>query len=510
MSVAARFISGSLASWSKIVVTVGAQIALVPVFLSHWSVETYGCWLVMQSIASFVNIFSLAHHNYVGNAILQVPHSDPSAIGRVFSAAVPCSLGLGLAEVAVLGGLVGAGVMTPLFDANHTLTPSLLHEALVSLLIMAGSTYLCVFSSGLFSRIASTYGHFPRTAWWGVGLALGAALGSALFVVNGAGLLTTVLGTSLVNLLLYSAYQVDLWNICRRHKVRLSAPDWATGLGNLLASGPLGLSYLLGLFRQQGLRVMVSSTLGVSQAVTFATMRTASNVAQQAVATVVEPVFPEFMGFLRDRRQAAVVGTLAFVWLAVVFIMGPMLVLLQALAPWLFELWTRGKVPFDAMVFGLFSLNMLLFGLARPADSIVFGNNLLKVQLLTAATLATMTVCGIYWLDGWMGLKGVALVLLLTELVNASTLLYWASRWLQEQSMHWPRQLFLMALVEVVLSSVGIMAVAALPAWRVEITLCVFAGTALVLGQFLGCLPVQQKAWLRQKVGRFVPPLRQG
>lgn len=505
MSVAARFISGSLASWAKILVTVVTQVALVPIYLSNWPVETYGCWLVIQSIASFVNIFSLAHHNYVGNAILQIPHRDPLRIGAVFSAALPYSLALGLLELGILASLVLTDTVTPLFDPDHVLSFSLMQEASLSLLLLCGTTFLCVFSSGLYSRIASTYGHFPRTAWWGVGIALISALGSALLVMNGFGLLMTVTGTSLLNLTLYAAYQFDLWCLSRRHHVELTTPDWSQGMANLLASFQLGLSYLLGLMRQQGLRVMVSSSLGVSQAVTFATMRTASNVAQQAVSTVVEPVFPEFMGFLRDRRQAAVVGTLAFVWLAVVFMLGPMLVLLQAIAPWLFELWTHGKVSFDPVVFGLFSLNMLLFGIARPADSIVFGNNLLKVQLGSAAVLAAMTVLGIYLLDGWLGLKGVALVLLLTELVSAATLLYSASRWLQEQSMQWPKALFLLALGEVVLCATGIFLVAFCPHWRVETTALIFAGTAWLLGKFLSYLPEQQKSWLRQRLGRYIP-----
>lgn len=507
MSVAARFISGSLASWAKIFVTVGTQIALVPIYLSHWPVETYGCWLVIQAIASFVNIFSLAHHNFVGNTILQVPQRDPLHIGAVFSAALPYSLGLGLLELGVLASLVLTDTVTHLFDPDHVLTESLMREASLSLLLLCGTTFLCIFTSGLYSRIASTYGHFPRTAWWGVGIALSSTLGSALLVMSGAGLLMTVTGTSVLNLLLYAVYQFDLWHLSRRHHVALTAPDWSQGIANLLASFQLGLSYLFGLMRQQGLRVMVSSTLGVSQAVTFATMRTASNVAQQAVSTVVEPVFPEFMGFLRDRRQAAVVGTLAFVWLAVVFMMGPMLVLLQAIAPWLFELWTRGKVPFDPMVFGLFSLNMLLFGLARPADSIVFGNNLLKVQLVTAAVLAAMTVLGIFLLDGWLGLKGVALVLLLTELVSAATLLYTASRWLQEQSMQWPKTLFMFALSEVVLCAAGIFMIALNPHWQIETIALVFAGTAWLLGKFLAHLPEQQKSWLRQRLGRYIPLL---
>lgn len=503
MTVAARFVSGSLASWARILVTIGTQIALVPVFLSHWSLEMYGCWLVIQSIASFVNIFSLAHHNYVGNALLQVSQRSPEQISRCLSSALPCSLGLGLLELGILGALVWAGAATPLFDADHALSPALRGEALASLLLMTSTTFLCVFASGLYSRVASTYGHFARTAWWGVGIALAGAIGSSLLVINGAGLLATVASTSLLNLGLYSAYQFDLWRLGRRYRICLIAPDWSMGIRNLLASGQLGLSYLLGLLRQQGTRVMVSSTLGVSHAVNFATMRTASNLAQQAVSTVVDPIFPEFMGFLRDRRHEAVIGTLAFVWLAVVFLLGPLLVLLQALAPWLFDLWTRGRVPFDPTVFGMFSVNMLLFGLARPADSIVFGNNLVRVQLTTAAVLAALTVIGIFGLNGWMGLQGVAIVLLTAELIGTATLLYWAYRWLSGQSLKWPKSLFMLAVLEVFLCSTGILVVALAPQLRVEALVMVFGSTTWVLYRFMSGLPSAQKVWLRDRLDRL-------
>lgn len=510
MGVASRFISGSLASWAKILVTVGVQVALVPVYLSHWSVETYGCWLVIQAITSFVNIFSLAHHNYVGNLIFQVPEKNPATIGKLLSAALAFSCALGLFELLLLLCATSLDFLINMFDPQSRLATGLLQEALVALLVVASTTFVSVFTTGLYSRVASVYGHFPRTAWWGVAMSLAAAVGAVLLVANGTGLLGTVIYTSLLNLGLSALYQWDLYRLVRAHDIQLMVPQWHVGWTNLCASAQLGVSYCLGLFRQQGLRVVISSTLGVSQAVTFATMRTASNVAQQAVATVVEPLFPEFMGFLRDRRQDAVTGTLAFVWLAVVFAMGPLLVLLQALAPWLFELWTRGKLLFDPLVFGIFSVNMLLFGLARPADSVVFGNNLLKTQLLVASFLATCTLLGIYALDGWMGLRGVAFVLLATELISAGVLVYAASQWLKAHALNWPKKLFFAALVETIFSVIAILGIALLPGAMYLWLSMVFLATLGCFLVFFKALPTAQKSWMLQKMPFQTPCFKRG
>lgn len=504
MSVAARVLWGSLAAWSKIGVTAVTQIALVPIFLSFWSVEQYGCWLVIQSVTAFVNIFSLAHHNYVGNEFLRVPERDPVRIGTLLSAALPYSIALGLIELALLAVLALLGHTAMLFDPEQHLSADLLREAVWALALLSTSTFLTVCTSGLYSRVAGTFGHFPRTAWWGVVVAITTAAASALLVWFGAGLLATAAGVATLNLLMFALYQRDLWRLSRHHRVALTHPDWRLGLGNLLASLQLGLSYLLGLVRQQGTRILVSSTLGVAQAVAFTTMRTASNLSLQGIATVVDPVFPEFMGFLRDRNRSAIVGTFAFVWLVVVFLMGPVLVLLQLIAPDLFAAWTQGKVPFDPVVFALFSMTMMVFALARPADSILLGNNLLGAQLVMAASLAAGTVVGILWLDGDQGMRGIVVVLLAVETAGALFSLYWAARWLARHGLQWPHPLFRLAAAEVLVCSLSVMWIALEPRWRLQVGLLALACTALLFAGFVSRLPEPQRDWLRQRFGRYM------
>jgi O-antigen/teichoic acid export membrane protein len=500
MGAAARVLSGSVAAWVKIIVMIASQIALVPVFLAHWSVEQYGSWLVIQSIATFANIFSVAHHNYVGNELLRVPANRPVDLGRLLSAALPFSLGFGLLELLLLAALVAGGQSMWVFDPDGQLSAPLLREAGLALLLLSGATYLSVFSTGLYGRVASALGHFPRTAWWGVGISASQALAAGLLVSLGAGLLQTVAGMTGVMVLMHAAYQSDLIQITRQGQVRLITADLKLGWRNFQASLLLGLTYLLGLVRQQGARILVSTQLGVSKTADFSTMRTASNVAMQGIATVVDPVFPEFMGFLRDRRQAAVVGTMAFVWMVVVFLLAPSLVVLQVFAPALFELWTHGKLAFDPIVFALLSVAMMVFALARPADSIVLGNNLLRVQLVTAVSLAAFTVCSIVWLDGWLGLRGVAFVLLVAELVGALVLLERARQWIQANGLRWPDRLLWLSAAQSALCASAVLLIAAEPVLRLPACSAMLLFTCLLFTFFVAEIPVEQRAWLKQRL----------
>jgi O-antigen/teichoic acid export membrane protein len=246
----------------------------------------------------------------------------------------------------------------------------------------------------------------------------------------------------------------------------------------------------------------------VGAAVSFTTLRTASNLSLQGIATVTDPVFPEFMGFLRERQQAAIVGTFAFLWLTLVFLLGPALVVLQALAPALFELWTHGKLAFDAPVFAGFSTALLLFAIARPADAILLGQNRLRTQLALAAFAALATVLGVLALDGRMGLLGIAGVLVAVELTVMALTVSRAAAWLHTQGLAWPAGLFRFALAQVLVCAAAMGWIATHPGDRAAAGSAAMALGALLFVGFALQLPPEQRAWLAQRLGRFGARLR--
>ena len=72
MSTAARLISGSAASWAQIVVNMGSQIVLVPIYLSYWDTETYGVWLALQGIMSMLSMLDYGHQHFLAYEFLRL------------------------------------------------------------------------------------------------------------------------------------------------------------------------------------------------------------------------------------------------------------------------------------------------------------------------------------------------------------------------------------------------------------------------------------------------------
>src|SRR5690606_8523509 len=138
-------------------------------------------------------------------------------------------------------------------------------------------------------------------------------------------------------------------------------------------------------------------------------------------------------------------------------------VVLQAVAPTLFGWWTHGKLAFDAPVFAGFSIALLLFAIARPADAILLGQHRLRTQLALAAFAALATVSGVLALNGRMGLPGIAAVLVVVELAVMALTVWRAAAWLSAQGLAWPSALFRFALVQLLVCAAGMAWIAAYP-----------------------------------------------
>ncbi len=102
MSSLNRFLSASAASWARILLTIVTQVLLVPIFLGHWSVEQYGCWLIIQTIVGVSSILSYSHQTYAGYEFLKVADAETDRMPLLFYSAVPYVLLVALFELLVL------------------------------------------------------------------------------------------------------------------------------------------------------------------------------------------------------------------------------------------------------------------------------------------------------------------------------------------------------------------------------------------------------------------------
>lgn len=489
MTAIERFVSGSTAAWVQIGVAISIQIALVPLYLSYWDMDTYGIWLAIQAVTGLTTLFDTGHQNFLGYEFLKAGDRDRALVSKIFYSSLPVAALIGLMELAIVATAIAAGAQQWLFGLDAAEHAGLLRQAGIVLIIQSAVWLILGCCGGIAGRVLMPFGYYPRMAWWGVVASIVTSTVPAVAVVFGANLLMTGIVLGIGTFFYCIPMYADMWRIMKSELLIPVSPDWMTGFRNFARSILLTTKTFLEMARQQGVRLILSPIVGVADMAAFTTMRTGANVALQSVGTVTNPLMPELMRFLNQKDQVRSEAAFGFVWLLVVLVVGPAVILMQWLVLPLFSLWTRGKVPFDPQLFAMLSLGVLIYALSQPAVVIVQGNNLLRSQLLLSAIAGGTVIVVLLLFVPTMGIRGAGIALLAGEVISLIGYVVVASSWLQTNAMRWPSRSFAIVAASVVIAGIAMAGIVWYP-HEAEV-IVVFSVTAelCVLGLYWRQLP---------------------
>lgn len=461
MSTAARLISGSVASWARIGVTLMSQMALVPLYLTYWDVSTYGTWLAIQALASLLVNLDLGHQEFLGFEFMRIGKDNRLQMSHLLWSGVVVGIVVCLFQLFMIGVLLATGILPYLIGKSGALTPAIIRSAGIILLLQGIAWLIGTSITGLLFRVLAPFGYYPRMAWWNFFTSIIAAVAPVTAVMLGADLLITGIVTAGTTIALSIPLYFDLFRLLRKEKIPFMAPSWKVGFKNFILSLAVFGKVSLENIRQQGVRIVMAPLAGTSGLAAFSTMRTGANVALQGLNTISHPLIPDLMRFLQQRDQGRSESSFATIWLVVVVLMAPAVVVLQAIIEPFYLTWTRGQISFNPWLFAILSLSVLIYAVVQPATTVVVGNNLLKPQLAISALSAIVVISGIHALVPVIGILGAGIALFAGEIVTTIGYKIVAERWLEQNGLKWPNQSFLIAL-----TSVGIAAVAmALMIW---------------------------------------------
>lgn len=503
MSVVKRVVSGSLASWMRIAVTIFSQIIAVPVYLHYWTIETFGAWLLVQSIVSFLTIFDIAHHNYLGNEFLKIGKQKREEIAVVFSTGMLVAVIVSLVTFSIICALTISGLLSQWVGIdNANIEP--FEE---SLLLTCATWVLTITFTGLLGRVLNPFGYFPLSAWSGVLFAILTTVASVVAVSMGAGLMATTLVTCIVTFICNSALFIILFRIARKEKLISRKLEMGKGFYRFYASLALGAQAGIEILRQQGVRFILLPLSGMDQMIAFSTMRTGANLALQGVGTITGPLMPELMAFLVNRDQPRTESAFSVIWLMLCIVLVPAVLMIQYAAPVLFPLWTQGKIAFDPVLFALLSLGVLVFAVAQPAIAVINGNNLIREQVQISIGATFITVGGIYLLVPLMGVRGAALALLVGETISLLFYVRAARKWLGSVVMHWPMSAFVNASLSLVVATAGMAAIIIFDTHSGLCLVLALIAQVFVLIAYWAQLPFIARQSASAQAARFLPQL---
>jgi O-antigen/teichoic acid export membrane protein len=387
------------------------QVVSVPLMLVALGGQTYGLWLVISAIPSYLALADFGFSSSAANDMTLAVARGAHAQARIaFQSVLALNLAVAAAVVAVAASVIALAPgallpQTPAVDASQVRLALLLQTCQIAATLSCGAFTGGFLSSGRYSLavVLSSSARLLENA----ALVAGALLFHNLALAAAMMLATrfVALVATAVALSRAAPWLTIGWRDARLSEIRrLAAP--AVAVTALPAAFAISL---------QGVVLVIGATLSLDAVATFSATRTLTRAVIQLGNVVNSAIMPEVTRAFgaRDGRRLrrlvrlnlAAVGTLNAIALAAIAAFGPALV----------AVWTRGRIAPDAllviglaMVAALHSLWLsqanLLLSINRHAQYAYWFLAVSLASVLAAAPCARL-----------MGVNGLVAPLLLAE-----------------------------------------------------------------------------------------------
>lgn len=404
-----RVIAGMGANSFGVAITIGTQLASLPLFLSKWDTATYGVWLMLSALPGYLSMADVGMVTAAGNRMnMAISAGDPAEANHVFHS-VQVFVTTVCALIAVM--------VIPLIWWFPWPVETNSDQRLAVIALSAG--VLVSFFGGLTEQVFKStqryatgilLGNLTRLAEWFGGIA-GLLLVGTFSAVAAGGLLMRVVFTLLSMRLASESSRGLSWGIrsASTKKVRELIQPAAAFMAFPLANA---LSF-------QGVTLLVGGLLGPVAVAMFNTYRTLARTAVQFTSLFSYALWPEFsrlfgIGSRDELRNLAVRSS----WLGAaqaLFISAALFIL----APWILKLWTHDQISFDPVVFGVLMLYAAVCGIWNVPKVLLMATNRHGSLAIWSLVVGILCVGLVLALGSPLALIGVSGAMLISEVFIA-------------------------------------------------------------------------------------------
>jgi O-antigen/teichoic acid export membrane protein len=418
-------------------VTTLIQLFSVPVLLAAWGVPTYGEWLVLSAVPTYVALSDLSFSNVAGNSMVMLvaegKRTDAVTLGRRLWSIVTAMTGIAvlgaIAIALVFGGALGSGAAIPASETRVVLVALFLYVAV-------GNQY------GVLDAWYRAGGRYPTSAalrQLGRLLEFGALMGTALLGARPSTAAIAFLAGSV------AGFGVS-WVVLRRavpwSTFRPELPHLRT-FRELLAPGVAFLAFPFGnALSLQGFTIVVGGTMGVAAVVVFSTTRTITRVALQAMGAINGSIWPELSrsvggGHLDEARAILRRSVQLSLAISCSLVLGLMLFGVPIIR-W----WTHGLVDPPVLVLYILLLVIVANSSWYTLSAVLAATNQHKRLAVLYLTGTTAAVVGAVPLSLALGLAGAAMALFAIDMAMVAYVFPAALRVVQDAPGGFLRALF--------------------------------------------------------------------
>jgi O-antigen/teichoic acid export membrane protein len=350
--------------------SIGIQLAVLPLMVWLWGTERYGSWIVLAALPTYLAMSDLGVIRYTANDMTaRVAKGDVDGAQQIYQTTWLMVVGVA-AAVIVLGSL--AAFTLPIADLLNLKATSPLDAslALTALMFLVAAT-LC---NGVSAAGLRSTGRFALTQAWDPSVRLLEAitlLAAASQTHSLAIAALCVLGVRVVCAvgLALTVSRHHPWLAFSIRRATLPLLRRIIGPSASYLSFTLGQAVIL-----QGTIIATGVIAGPATVVVVSAINTLTRTGRTAVAIVnhaLQPIFSQLSGAADEvrmrkviRRQLAVTGAISIFYLVSMLLLGPAVL----------EIWTHGQVSAPHLYFALITVSVFLeiiwFSLQTPFVSI--------------------------------------------------------------------------------------------------------------------------------------------
>jgi O-antigen/teichoic acid export membrane protein len=395
------------------VVSSVTPLLLVSLYLRAWGPTTYGRWLSLTALVSYLSLLDFGGQTFIGNlAAMDFAKGDSQGMRAKLSEGLSLFFAIALAAYAVIGTVLflpRTAFLGRINDLQGNDRAILLLMAGAFLLAIPGSIYAVAYrSSGLVSRgiAIGTYSRLVAYASFAVSLLIG--IGPVAYA--GLNAATAVMGTVVV--VRDAPRHIAA---CRGLRIRWSLAR--AGVSQLAGALFFWLLSVANAVNQQGIILVLAALSGPTAVVTFVTHRMVANAVLYVANIFQGPTCPE-MTFLHARENTAGLARLLKVTLKTVVLISAVLgMFLWFVAPVAYQTWTRHRVAFDPLLLAILLAQVVLASAWTTSGwSLIAVNHHKGLAYWNAGNAALTIVLAILFVPHY-GVYGAAVASLLGDIV---------------------------------------------------------------------------------------------
>lgn len=412
-----RIIAGMGANSFGMAITIAIQLVSLPLFLHFWNLETYGKWLILSAIPSYLSMADVGMVTAAGNKMtIAMGSNNPFEANQIFQSAQAFMLIIcGALSLIVIPMVLFAPL--PWFE-NIDQRIALAAMSLGVLFALFGGLSDAAFRASERYAFGAMLGNFVRLGEW-IGCILGLVLIGSFASVAFGGLIMRLFGSIVGMMLVNKTTQALSWGL---RFAKLAEIKSMTKPAISFMAFPIANA--LGF---QGITILVGAMFGPVSVAIFSTYRTISRIAVQFTAIFSHVLGPEFSRLYGQTAYQAIktlyLRTSLLAGVQAVFLS----LVLYFLSPWLLKIWTHDAVRFESSLMLMMLVYATVGGVWHIPRVLLMATNQ-HVNLAFWTLISTLLSVGLSWLFGHIfDLSGVAAAMVLCELFIAVICLYLAS-----------------------------------------------------------------------------------